>query len=656
MVPKLSKKQLKRARDQGFNLKFKVPPGEKLWHSSTALSHSIFWSRTGIPPPPCPRRPQGELEVRELVIDSRIECFRAEAYGKLRKNLIGLTKALYPSMGFERWALSAKETERSLLARSNPSSERTQQKQQQPADPLLPSQPAGGGSTADPVLKADLVRVGLSAMVAERIACQIGSAGTSAAAAVVGRTQRERQLAASSASSSLGKVAMSRTWKGADGKSDDTVTLVLPIERGKKCSVAIPGKVYDKLSELFQRQRTLGMGVDGGGVGIDGSRGDKRKRDDDDDEERNDALRTKRKKEAKKEKKEKEAKKEKEKEAKKEKKEKEAKKEKEEKEAKKEKKEKEAKKEKKEKEAKKEKKEKEAKKEKEEKEAKKEKKEKEAKKEKKDKNPKKKEQHEDGDDNQVKHQKKSQQMSASSQSIVLAPYTKEVLDTAIFKLLLRYDTLGASGFQAALPPVAFDALQAVFGIQMECFASPLNSYYEKFCSAFFDTDEAFGSVGSFFHFRPTTGSYEVNPPFAPGIIRGAIDHIEELLSESGEDSNGKDGKSVKKEKSGEGRKSGQGDKSGKRSKQLPLSFAVVVPVWEDSEAWQLLRACRFLRGEIRVPKERHAWRDYRAGGLARRVPVDTGLFFLQNDQGALKWPCTTASLAQVEDALLMAPA
>jgi hypothetical protein len=65
----------------------------------------------------------------------------------------------------------------------------------------------------------------------------------------------------------------------------------------------------------------------------------------------------------------------------------------------------------------------------------------------------------------------------------------------------------------------------------------------------------------------------------------------------------------------------------------PLSFAVVVPVWEDSDAWQLLKASIYLRGEVKVPKEEHAWRDMRQGGLARRVPVDTGLFFLQNKAG-----------------------
>ena len=56
------------------------------------------------------------------------------------------------------------------------------------------------------------------------------------------------------------------------------------------------------------------------------------------------------------------------------------------------------------------------------------------------------------------------------------------------------------------------------GVNMECFASPLNSRYARFCSAFPDTDAAFGSRGSFFHFRPTHGSFQANPPFVPEVI------------------------------------------------------------------------------------------------------------------------------------------
>ena len=54
------------------------------------------------------------------------------------------------------------------------------------------------------------------------------------------------------------------------------------------------------------------------------------------------------------------------------------------------------------------------------------------------------------------------------------------------------------GFQAAVGPPVFALLNARLGVAFECFASPLNTYFGHFCSAFPDTDAPFGSSGSFF--------------------------------------------------------------------------------------------------------------------------------------------------------------
>ena len=62
----------------------------------------------------------------------------------------------------------------------------------------------------------------------------------------------------------------------------------------------------------------------------------------------------------------------------------------------------------------------------------------------------------------------------------------------IFSLLCRYDTLEGAGFQAAIGSDVFDSLLRNFDVRMECFASPLNSRYGVFCSAFPDTDCWFG--------------------------------------------------------------------------------------------------------------------------------------------------------------------
>jgi len=127
---------------------------------------------------------------------------------------------------------------------------------------------------------------------------------------------------------------------------------------------------------------------------------------------------------------------------------------------------------------------------------------------------------------------------------------------SLFVLLLRYQTLQGTftqgaGFQAAIPGTVFDVLRESFNVKMECFASPLNCRYGRYCSAFPDTDSAFGSVGSFFTFRPTSGAYEANPPFIPELITAMAKHMENLLSSTTE----------------------------------PLMFIIIIPMWEDREGW-----------------------------------------------------------------------
>ena len=99
----------------------------------------------------------------------------------------------------------------------------------------------------------------------------------------------------------------------------------------------------------------------------------------------------------------------------------------------------------------------------------------------------------------------------------------------LFSLLLRYDTLEGAGFQAAIPGQVFDVLNRDFGANLELFASPLNSRYGRFCSAFPDVDSPFGSIGTAWSFRPISGSFEANPPFADSVIKKMAEHLGELL-------------------------------------------------------------------------------------------------------------------------------
>jgi hypothetical protein len=117
-------------------------------------------------------------------------------------------------------------------------------------------------------------------------------------------------------------------------------------------------------------------------------------------------------------------------------------------------------------------------------------------------------------------------------------YDDANLDNRIFSMLQRYTTLWSlnSGAQGALPDAVFEVLKKELDVQTECFASPLNHRLAKYCSAFEDTDQCFGSLGSFYNVGGLQGSYECNPPFDTESVVACLGHIHTLIEEA--DSNG----------------------------------------------------------------------------------------------------------------------
>ena len=181
----------------------------------------------------------------------------------------------------------------------------------------------------------------------------------------------------------------------------------------------------------------------------------------------------------------------------------------------------------------------------------------------------------------------------------------------LFGCLLRYRSVGGLGFQASLGGHVFRALQSLIGCNFEVFASPFNTYYGAYCSAFPDVDACFGSSGPFGTFHPVRGSYQCNPPFVPHVIDAAADHMLRLLRAAQE--------------AGE-----------------PLCFAVVLPGWTECAGYAaLLNAAPFLRRSLLVAAADHGFVD---GGqhtrkrTYRESPYDTMLFVLQSDLAASKWP------------------
>eukprot|EP00951_Prasinocladus_malaysianus_P017748 scaffold140340_cov39-Prasinocladus_malaysianus.AAC.1 len=141
---------------------------------------------------------------------------------------------------------------------------------------------------------------------------------------------------------------------------------------------------------------------------------------------------------------------------------------------------------------------------------------------------------------------------------------------------------------------------------MECFASPLNCYFGSFCSAFPDTDGVFGSVGSFFDFCPSGGSFEANPPFVPELMSAMARHMEALLQAASQ----------------------------------ALSFVVVIPAWKNVAVWPQLHRCCSL-ATWTVSASSHVFCD---GAQHQRMlryrpsSYDTAIIFLQNADGLKTWP------------------
>lgn len=180
----------------------------------------------------------------------------------------------------------------------------------------------------------------------------------------------------------------------------------------------------------------------------------------------------------------------------------------------------------------------------------------------------------------------------------------------------------------AFPDHGFAWLRQEMGVTCECFASPLNCYNSSFFSIARDVDRFFGSRGNFFCFRGTSvpisplplngvpitgGSFEANPPFVESIMAEMAKNIELVLA----------------------------------SNNAPFSFVIIIPGWDDDgcECYQILNNSIYARPhrgyKLVLDKKQHNYRpgmQHRAQLVEQPSNVNTFVFFLQNDAGAVKWP------------------
>ena len=225
------------------------------------------------------------------------------------------------------------------------------------------------------------------------------------------------------------------------------------------------------------------------------------------------------------------------------------------------------------------------------------------------------------------------------------PAERDVFKERVFCLLVRYNSLQGGGvhgggFQAAIPDHVFDTLLRHFDVCFECFASPLNSRYPHFCSAFPDTDAPFGSVGSFFNFKPRAGSFEANPPFVPNLILKMAEHMHQLLVRADSDH-------THAEASGEN----EGDEVGTGGS--PLCFVVIIPSWDTTMGWRALNESPFLAHHLRLAQREHGYTEGAQHCRRSRYRIsvgDTSVFFLQSRAAQQKWPVTPEALEDIRAA------
>jgi hypothetical protein len=92
---------------------------------------------------------------------------------------------------------------------------------------------------------------------------------------------------------------------------------------------------------------------------------------------------------------------------------------------------------------------------------------------------------------------------------------------------LRLTALGAISEHLSIPPVLLGALE----IDTECFGTPLNTSLNRFCSPFYDIEQAFGSLGNFMDFRFESGKhYTFNPPYDLDLMTETTQHLIQLLA------------------------------------------------------------------------------------------------------------------------------
>jgi hypothetical protein len=198
--------------------------------------------------------------------------------------------------------------------------------------------------------------------------------------------------------------------------------------------------------------------------------------------------------------------------------------------------------------------------------------------------------------------------------------------TSVACVLLRYHTLDSQNQQLAVNPDFYACLRDKHGVNFELFGSPLNCFFDNYCSLFWDIERSFNSKGGFNNIELRRGVYVANPPYDEEIMRIMALKLVAALARSPQKEDGTT--SVSKSKAG-------------ASAADPLSFVVIVPVWDDpkygvNESCALLSDPRFCVFREKIEKHRAKFFNYSTNKFV--YPCDIYIMLLQNAAGRRAHP------------------
>lgn len=148
-------------------------------------------------------------------------------------------------------------------------------------------------------------------------------------------------------------------------------------------------------------------------------------------------------------------------------------------------------------------------------------------------------------------------------------------------ILIRYFSLMGNNLNAGVPEEVYQMIDDTYKVSIECFASPLNNTFKKFCSLFYDIEKPFGSIGSFFNQKNMSGFCVANPPFDETFMFMMAEKMIEFLKKSN-----------------------------------PLTYFIVIPDWKSNKeygkyrSYELLKSCKYFVLERHLKKHEIVFTNY----------------------------------------------